>query len=187
MDRHRAGVGAGQAVVRAREPEVAFAAPDQANDLDRLLERDERVAGLAARPAIRLDGIPEAASTQCQFEASAAQHVETGGRLGHHCRRAQREVGDIGEETHASGDGRDCAEQGPGVDEAPLVRMILNADPVETAGLDLPGGVEQRVGGVGDQEISERQVAAVVGHRHTLSRKDRAMDLQRQSERLLTR
>jgi hypothetical protein len=48
--------------------------------------------------------------------------------------------------------------------------MILNANPVQTAGLDFPGSVEQRVGSVGDEEISERQVAAVVGHCHTLSR-----------------
>src|SRR5215218_5809254 len=74
------------------------------------------------------------------------------------------------EETHSGGDRRDRAEQGPGVHEAPLVRMILNADPVQAAGLDLPGSIKQRVGGVGDQEVSERQIAAVVRHRDTLSR-----------------
>src|SRR5829696_2823458 len=88
MDRYRPGVCAGETVVRTSEAKVAFPTPDQANDVDCLLERVERVTGLATRPAGRLDGVPEAASTEPQLEAPAAQHVETGGRLGHDRRRA---------------------------------------------------------------------------------------------------
>ena len=97
MDRDRPGVCAGEAVVRARETEAALPAPDQANDVDRLLQRVERVARLAARPAVRLDGIPEAACTECQLEPAAAEHVEARGRFGHHRWWPQREVGDVRE------------------------------------------------------------------------------------------
>ena len=48
--------------------------------------------------------------------------------------------------------------------------MILNADPVQAALLDVAGSLKQWIGSVGDKEVSERQVAAVVGHPDTLSR-----------------
>jgi hypothetical protein len=49
--------------------------------------------------------------------------------------------------------------------------MILDADPVQAPRLDLSGYVEQRVGGVRDQEVTKGHIAAVVGHLHTLSRR----------------
>jgi hypothetical protein len=102
------------------------------------------------------------------LEAAAAEHVDAGGRFRHHRRWAQRQVGDVGKDAHPRRAGGDHAHKYPGVDVAALVGVILNADQVKAPGLDLAGGVEQRVGSVGHQEVSERQVAAVFGHGLTL-------------------
>src|SRR4029450_12506456 len=60
---------------------------------------------------------------------------------------------------------RDHAQQRPGVDEAPLVGMVLDGHVVQAQPLDLPRGGQQRIGGGGDEEVPELQLAAVVGHR----------------------
>ena len=65
--------------------------------------------------------------------------------------------------------------------------MILNADPVQAARLDLAGEVKQRIGGIGNQEISERQIAAVVRHLYTLSPLGRSRGAEQRGSRLLAR
>src|SRR4029453_9029574 len=49
-------------------------------------------------------------------------------------------------------------------DEAPLVGMVLDADVVQAQPFDLLGGHRQRIGGVGDQEVPQPPLPAVVGH-----------------------
>ena len=88
MDRYRTRLRTGEMVMRAVEAQVALAAPDQANDVDRLLEGLKRVARLTSRPAVRLNRVPEVAGTEGKLEPTTAEHVEAGGRFSHHRRRA---------------------------------------------------------------------------------------------------
>jgi hypothetical protein len=106
----------------------------------------------------------EAAGAEAELEPAAAEQVEAGGGLGQHRRRPQRQVGDVGEDADPLGGGGDHGQQRPGVDEPTLVGVVLDADPVQPQPLDLLGGGQQRVGGVGDEEVAELHPAAVVGH-----------------------
>jgi hypothetical protein len=72
--------------------------------------------------------ILKATSAQAELEAAAAQQVERRGRLGHDRRRAQRQVGDVREERDPTSLGQQRGDQRKGVEEAALVRMILDPD-----------------------------------------------------------
>ena len=122
--------------------------------------------GGAARPAVRLDGVPERAGAQAELDAAVAEQVERRGGPGQHGGRPQRQVGHVGEEADVLRLGRERREQRPGLQEARLVRVVLHADEVEP---ELVGAARHRddlvalVGG-GRREDAEEEVVAVVGH-----------------------
>jgi hypothetical protein len=139
----------------ARESEAALATPDQADDLHGLLERLQRLARRPPGSAISLDGVPEGPRPEPQLETPPGEQVDAGGSLGQHRRRAQRKTGDIGEQLDPLGGRTDGGDEGKGVDEPPLVGMVLDPQVVETHVLSPPGDVQQRIGGVGNQEVAE--------------------------------
>ena len=155
--------------MRAVEAQIALATPDQPNNLDRLLKGCKRVARLTSRPAVRLNRVPEAAGTQGKLEPPTAEYVEARGGLSQHRWRAQRKIRHVGEEADPGSCGRNRAHQGQ------CQRIAAGMDHIECRSdqgraAHVAGSVKQWIGSVGDKEVSERQVTAVVGHPDTLSR-----------------
>ena len=105
--------------------------PDFTDDRDRLLERLDGLAGGAARPAHRLDRVPNPPGTDPQLETTAGEQVDRGGGAGQHDRRPQREVQHVVAEPNPRGARRHVREEGPGVEEARLVRVVLERHQVE--------------------------------------------------------
>ena len=124
-----------RAVVAAVEVHALLAAQAGADDPDGLVECLHALARRAPRPAHRGHAVPERARAQPQLEAPAAHQVERRRLLGQQRRVAQRQVGDVGEEAEALRARQQVADQREGVEEAALVRMVLDADQVEPAAL----------------------------------------------------
>src|SRR5438093_8118438 len=122
---------AGKPIELALEADTVLPAPQKADHLDRLLDRRHGLSRRPHRPVVGLDPLPEASRAQAQLQAPVAQDVERRGGLGEHGRRAQRHVRDVGKETDARGPHRDRGQERPGVEEAALIRVVLDADDVE--------------------------------------------------------
>jgi hypothetical protein len=105
--------------------------PQEPDQIDGLVERLHGLARRPPRPAEVRDQVGQAAGAEAELEAAAAQHVERCRGLGHHGGRAQRQVRHVGEERNALGLGDQRRYQRPGVEEVPLVGVILDADEVE--------------------------------------------------------
>ena len=105
--------------------------PDFTDDRDRLLERLDGLAGGAARPAHRLDRVPCPTGSDPQLETTAGEQVDRCGGAGQHDRRPQREVQHVVAEPNPRGARRHVREQGPRVEEARLVRVVLERHHVE--------------------------------------------------------
>src|SRR5437763_11705139 len=131
MSRGRTAVGAVQAVVTPVEVDATLPRPDTANDLDRLLERVDGLRPRAYRAAPGLDPLPKGACPETELEASAAEPVDRGRRLGEAGRRAERQVRDVGKEADTLGPRGEVRDQHPRVEEPPLVGVILDPDEVE--------------------------------------------------------
>ena len=121
--------------MRTVEGDFLLAAPREPEHLDRLLEGIDRLARAPRRPAHRRHPFEQRTRPEPELEAAAAQEVERGGLLGQHRGRTERQVGDVGEEAQALRLREQRPDQGERVEEAPLVRVILYAHEVETAGL----------------------------------------------------
>ena len=105
------------------------------DDVDRLLERGSALTGLAPRPAHPGDRVPEVAGADPELEPAAAHHVERCGCLREHRRRPHRQARDVGEEAQPGRASEQVRDEGERVEEAPLVRVILDADEVEPGAL----------------------------------------------------
>ena len=146
------------------EPGSLALVPDPADDIDRLRERVDGLAGREAAAAHGVDGVPEAAGAEPELEATAAEQVEAGGGAREDGGRAQRQVGDVGREVDALGAGRDPREQRRRVVEARLVGVVLERDEVVAGCLGQFGEAHGRLRRVvrrGD-EGAELQLVAVV-------------------------
>jgi hypothetical protein len=75
--------------------------------------------------------VGDSTRAQAELKAAAAHHVERRGGLRHHGGRPQRQVRHVDEEGNALCLGEQRRYQRPGVEEAPLVGVILDADEVE--------------------------------------------------------
>src|SRR5208283_3218673 len=103
---------------------VGFTGPAGADDVDGLAERAAGLPGAAAGAAHSGDPVGERSRAEAELEAAAAEHVDGGGLLGEHDRRAQRQVGDVGEQVHVPGPGGQPGDQGEGVGEVVVVGMV---------------------------------------------------------------
>ena len=153
-------------VVRAVEPNAALARPHRADDADGLLERLDRLARGEPHPARGLDGVPEGTGADAELDAAAAQDVERRDRAGEDDGVAQRQVRHVERDPHRRGARRDHRQQGPGVEVARLVRVVLHGHEVEPADLGHRGQLEHVVGAcrIGRGEETELELVPVVGH-----------------------
>ena len=164
MRRPGACIDARQGIEIAAEANVALAPPHQPDELDRLLERRDRLARGPRCAAHGLDRIPESSGAQSELSAAAAQDVQGCRRFGQHRGRAHGKAGHVRENCDSLGSHRNRDEQGPRVVEAPLVGMVLHADQVE-AELIGDGGYVKGAGGLHgrrDDEDAELDLAAII-------------------------
>jgi hypothetical protein len=103
VHRLRAWAGVVEAVVLALKGDRALAGPHQPDHLDRLLQRIHRLFRTPVGAAHPGDLVGDGSRSQAKLETAATQHVKGRGRLRHHRGRAQRKVGDVGEEGDAVG------------------------------------------------------------------------------------
>ena len=131
--RRRPALGAPHLVVLAGDPYAAplLGVPQLADDGDRLGQCLDRLTGGAARTAHRLHRLGEGAGPQPELDPPAAEQVEAGGRPGHHGRRPQGQVEHVGGQPDPDGGRGDIGQQGPGVQEAGLIGMVLEGDQIE--------------------------------------------------------
>src|SRR5207253_11310581 len=120
-------MGPGKLIELALEAYPVLAAPEQTDDLHRLLQRRDGLARCSHRTVVRLDPLPEPACSEAELDPAATQKVERRRGLRKHRRRTQRQVRDVREDGQALRAHGDRGQQRPGVDEAPMVWMILNA------------------------------------------------------------
>ena len=96
-----------------------------------LLQRGDGLAGGELAAAVRADGVPEGPRAEAEGGAAAAEQVEAGDALGEHGRRAQRQVRHVRRQMHPGGLPGEHRQQGPGVQEAGLVGVVLDGDQVQ--------------------------------------------------------
>jgi hypothetical protein len=139
MRGRRAGTGVVEPVVAAGEGDRALVRPHQADDLDRLLDRVDGFPGAAALGAQAGDPGREGAAAEAELEPAAADRVERRCGPRQHGRRAQRQVGDVGD----AADPADLRHQGcdlrERVEEVVLVGVVLDGDQPEPARVGRPG------------------------------------------------
>jgi hypothetical protein len=168
VSRSRAALGAVHAVESPLDPERPPLArvPHAADDLDRLAQRRDPLAGRELRAAHALDRVPEAAGPQAQREAAARQQVQRGGGARQDGGLSQWQVQDVARDRDAGCGRRDPAEQRPRVVESRLVGVVLERDEVEPRLLGQLGEPHGLLGvAVGrSDERAEAQLLAVVGH-----------------------
>ena len=125
--------GADDAVVLALDADVPVRVdiPHLAQDLDRLAEGFDALAGCAARTAHRDDAVPEPARADADADAPAGEQVEGGGGARGDGRIAQRKVQDVRREIDASGGSGEIREERPGVLVCGLVRVVLERHQIE--------------------------------------------------------
>src|SRR4028118_424514 len=108
-----------------------------------------RLAGAPARAAHAHYGVPERAGPEPDLDPPAGDDVQGGGGLRQHGRRPQGQVRDVGEEADVLGDGHEGRDERPGVQEPPLVGVVLDTDEVEARPVGGPRGPRRAVWGVG--------------------------------------
>src|SRR5437879_1890102 len=90
----------GERIELAFEADPVLAAPNQADDLDRLLERRHRLAGSPNRTAVCLDRLPEPTRPEPELDAAGTQQVESRRSLGEDRRaNVSRDVQHAGQPT----------------------------------------------------------------------------------------
>ncbi len=132
MGRLGPAFGSDDAVVLSFDADVAGLAdtPHLAQDVDRLFEGFDALAGGALRTAHRDDAVPEPACADAEADAPAGEQVETGGGARGDGRVPQRKVQDVRREVDAVGRSGDVREQRPDVQERGLVGVVLEGHQV---------------------------------------------------------
>ena len=102
--------------------------------------------GVSRGPPIATIASQNAPGAEPELDPAAAEDVEAGGAAGEHDRRAQRQVGDVGRDADVGGRRRDDRQQRPGVEEARLVRVVLEADEVQPGDVGEPRELDHGVG-----------------------------------------
>ena len=165
VGRSRARVQSVDVVVLAVDADRGAACPpDTADDLDALPERVDALRRGEPGAAGRHDRVPEPSGAQAEVHPPAGDEVQGRDALGEDDGRAQRQVGDVERDPERGAARRDDREQGPGVGVAGLVRMVLDADEVETTDLGHLGEQQHpvEVGRVRRGEQPEPQLLPVV-------------------------
>jgi hypothetical protein len=160
-------IGLAEPVVLALEGDRLVAvAPERADDVDRLVERVDALAGRPPRPAHALDPVPERAGAKAEVHAPLAEDVDARGGLRDRHGQAQRQVRDVGREVDPVRLRRDRRQQRERVEEAALVRVVLERDEVQALALGQPRELEdlRRGGRVRRDEHAEVQLVSVSGH-----------------------
>ena len=140
------------------------AGPHPAQDRDGL---DQRVHGLLRRTPRASgagDRIPERSGPQAELDPSLGDQIQARRGLGQHDRRPQRQAGDVRGQPDRPGAAADGRQQGPGVQEAPLVGMVLDRHQVQAEGLGQLGELEHLggpLGGGGDEQAELDRVTVV--------------------------
>lgn len=156
----------------------ALLAPHEADDVDRLRQRLQRLSrrtGWASHGGYRF---PKRPGSEPELEPAPAEPINRDRSLRQHRRRAQRQAGNVGEDGEPLGAGRHGRQQGEGVHETPLVGVILNPHEIEPLGIGNPDCLPQDVElpGVGDGEDPERRRLAGAGHLRTSVSKRTGVD-----------
>ena len=130
------------------------------------LERGDALAGREPAAAVGLDRVPERARAEPELDPAAAEDVEARDAAREHGGRAQREVGHVRRDPHARRAGGDHRQQRPGVQEARLVRVVLEGHEVQAGELGELGQLDHGVGLLGQRrdEDAELQLVGVVRH-----------------------
>jgi hypothetical protein len=112
------------------------------------------------------------ARAEPELDAPAREPVERCGGLRQEGGRAQREVGHVGEQADALRPAGDEGQERPCVQEAPLIRVVLDADEVQSHALGEEHLVEDAVGCVGlrDRKDAEQRHAHGGGLPHAVRR-----------------
>jgi hypothetical protein len=120
--------------------ELAVAAcPNRPDHVDRLIERVDALSPAEPRSAQSCDRVPERAGAEAELDPPAAQDVETGDAPRQHHRGSQRQIRDVRRHPDVGRLRRDHRQQRPRVEEARLVRVILEGDQVEPDRIGEPG------------------------------------------------
>lgn len=127
-----------------------FAAPHEPDDVDGFTQGLECLPGSPVRPPMAVIA-SEGACTESEFETAAAEEIDRRCSLRQDRWRAQGKAGDIRKDRDPLGSRSNRGEQGEGVNEPPLVRMVLDPDEVEAL---LIGNVDRfpkaaEIGGLG--------------------------------------
>jgi hypothetical protein len=151
------------------EGDCPFPAPEETDDLDRLLVGLERLSRRANRTAHRADRVPECSGSEPELEATAREDVERRRLLGDHRRQAKRQVRDVGEDAETLGAGEQIGHQRPGLEKAPLIRVVLDAEQIqpESVGADGELASFEYVGCVRNEAEAEFERPAVITHHST--------------------
>ena len=168
MERRRAAGRALEAVVGAVGARVSrlIDGPERADDVDRLLERVDALAGAQAAAAHRFDPVPEGSGTQPELCSAAAEDVEARNRARDDRRVAKRQVENVRADAHATRPSGDERQQRPRVEEPRLMRMVLKGDEVEPFAISERREPDDIIGGVAarSDEDTELEAVPVVAH-----------------------
>lgn len=168
---HRSGAVTADGVELAVQ---SYDAPGQgrAQEPQGFLGECHHVLSASRRSAHRGDGIGDAAPADTELDPSVGEHAQRRGGLGEHHRRTQLQVGHVGEEGDAVGGRGQMRDQGPGVEVAGLVGVVLDGEVVQARVLRRPREApDLRPGpGGGIEAHSEGEWASVVGHASTVRR-----------------
>jgi hypothetical protein len=138
--------------------------PHETHQLDGLLQSVDSFCRVANRPSHGLDCFWETAGPEPELDPASADHIQTRRGLGEHGGRAQLQIGHIRHEVDHSGQGDECRHQGPGVEEAALVGMILDPDELQAGTLDRPSGRRRSLEiGHGVEVAAEFDIPKVIG------------------------
>ena len=105
--------------------------PQRSNNLDGLFECLDTLARGTCRPTQAVDALGECSGTEAEFEPAAGEQVEGRGAAGEYRRWPQRQIRHVREERDVLGLRGEGREEGPGVEEVRLVRVVLHAEDVE--------------------------------------------------------
>ena len=110
-------------------------------------------ASTASREVRRGPPIPATASQKPpgadpELEPTGAHDVERDRRLGQHRRLSEGQVGDIGKDADPGRSRQEVRDQGEGVEEPPLVGMVLDPDDVQPTSLRRQDLLDERRVGV---------------------------------------
>ncbi len=169
----RAVLHPGQLVVLAVEAERTprFRVPYATEDLDRLGQRLDAFTRALASAAHTVDRVNEPARANAQLKAPVGEQVEARRGPGEHRGWPQRQVEHVARDQDPLGPGRDPAQQGPGVQQAHVVRVVLEGRRVQPGRFGQLGQTHHavRIAHRRRDERTQHQVMTVVRHSNLTS------------------